>query len=190
MGLSSINEFIAPSYDVEVFTDIFPSDEDFASFCLGSGALMYPEIDESFLKKVWFMLYSRYANNPICGDDENQWKYRLVMKLNAYAPTYIKKESIQAALRALNLDEMREGYKSIFNRAINPSQAPSTDNTEELPYINEQNVNKTKKNKADGYMTAWEALRSNLLEEFISKFAPLFSKIVSTTTRVVFMGDD
>ena len=168
MAMSSELEMLAPEYNVLVFTDIYPSAEDFDDFYTNTG-LLESEINSAFLQKLWFMLYARYGNDPIAGSDITQWQYRVLEKINAYAPTYIKKDSIQKALRALDESDMREGYKSIFNHAINPSKAPSTDNTEELPYISDQNVNKTKKNKVDGYLTLWEALKSNLLDEFISK---------------------
>jgi len=188
MGQSSINELLAPEYNELTFTDVFPSADDFSDFYVDTG-LLESEIDSAFLKKTWYLIYGKYGNDPLAGADITQWQYRLLMKLNAYAPTFIKKDSIQKALRALDLNDLREGYKSISNHAINPSTAPSTDNTEELPYISDQNVNKTKKNKVDGYLTLWEALHTNLLEDFLSKFAPLFSKIVSTSDRVVFIED-
>lgn len=189
MGMSSELELLAPEYNVPTFTDIFPSADDFVSFCSGTG-ILESEITNTFLNKTWYNLYARYANDPIVGADINQWKYNLILKLNAYAPTYIKKDEIQKKLRALQDADLREGYKTVNNHAINPSKAPSTDNTEELPYISDQVVNKSKKNKTDAYLTLWEALRTNLLEDFISKFKPLFSKIVATTDRVIYYGDN
>lgn len=186
---SSILEVLAPEYNVLTFNDVFESAESLQDFCSDSG-LLEAEIPSSFIEKLWFMLYAKYGNDPIAGADENQWKYRLLMKINAYTPTFLKKEEIQKALRALSIDDLREGYKSIFNHAINPSTTPSTDNTEELPYISDQNVNKTKKNKADAYLSLWEILRSNLWEEYISRFSSLFSKIASTGVRVVYTEDN
>ena len=189
MGMSSELELLAPEYNVPVFTDIFPSADDFVSFYRDTG-LLETEITDAFLNRTWFYIYARYGNDPIAGADINQWMYRLLEKLNAYAPTYIKKDDIQKKLRALSDDDIREGYKTIFNHAINPSKAPSTDNTNELPYISDQNVNKTRKNKTDAYLTLWDALRSNLLEEFIGRFKPLFSKIVATTDRLIYFGEN
>lgn len=182
-------EFIAPEYAVPVFTQVFESADDFSDFYTATGQLE-SEVNATFLKKLWYMLYAKYGNNPIAFEDITQWQYDLLFKINAYAPAFIKKDSIQKALRALDIDDLREGYKSIYNHAINPSKAPSTDNTEELPYISDQNVNKTKKNKADAYATLWEILRTEVWEQFIKKFAPLFSKVVTTTERVIYIDED
>ena len=185
---SSLLEVLAPEYNVPTFDEVFDSADSLQEFCADSG-LLEAEISSAFIGKLWFMLYAKYGNDPIVSADINQWKYRLLMKINAYTPTFLKKEEIQKALRALDLDDLREGYKSIFNHAINPSTTPSTDNTDELPYISDQNVNKTKKNKADAYATLWEILRSNLWEEYIGKFSSLFSKVVSTSDRVIYTED-
>lgn len=186
---SSYLEVLGQEYNVPVFDEVFDSAESLVDFCSESG-LLESEISTAFVEKLWFMLYARYGNDPIVGADVEQWKYRLLMKINAYTPTFLKKEEIQKALRALDIDDLREGYKNIINRAINPSTKPSTDNTEELPYISEQNVNKGKRNKADAYFALWEVLKSNLWEEYISKFSGLFSKIASTSDRVFYIEEN
>lgn len=182
-------DLLAPKYSVPVFTDLFESADAFSDFYTATGQLE-SEVTAAFLKKLWYMIYGRYGSNPIAYDDINQWKYDLLNKINSYAPAFIKKDAVQKGLRALDLDDLREGYKSVYNHAINPSQKPSTDNTEELPYISDQNVNKTKKNKADAYATLWDILRTDVWEEFIKKFNVLFSKVVTTTDRVIYIGDN
>ena len=182
-------ELIAPEYSVPTFVQVFSSPEEFKDFYVATGQVE-AEVNAAFLQKLWYMLYARYGNNPIAYEDITQWQYDLLFKINAYAPAFIKKDAVQKGLRALELDDLREGYKSIFNHAINPSKAPSTDNTEELPYISDQNVNKTKKNKADAYSTLWDLLRIDVWEQFLRKFEPLFCKVVTTTDRVVYIGDN
>lgn len=180
---------LAPETNEPTFSDIFHDADSFYDYCSDSG-ILDSIITEEFLKKLWIMLYAYYGNSPIASVDENRWKAKLVVTIEEYAPTYIKKAEIQKALRALDIEDLREGYKSIFNRAVNPSAEPSTDNTEELPYINEQNVNKTRKNKADAYLTLWDALKSNILEDFLKKFSKLFSKIASTGNIIVFETEE
>lgn len=180
---------MAPETNEPTFSDVFNDADSFYEFCSES-EILDDIITEEFLKKLWYMLYAYYGNAAIASMDENRWKAKLVVTIEEYAPTYIKKAEIQRALRGLELDDLREGYKSIFNRAINPSAEPTTDNTNELPYINEQNVNKTKKNKADAYLTLWDALKSNILEDFIKKFSKLFSKIASTGNIIVFETEE
>lgn len=180
---------MAPETNEPTFSDVFKSEDSFYEFC-ASTEILDETITEAFLKKLWYMLYAYYGNAPIASMDENRWKAKLVVTIEAYAPTYIKKDDIQKKLRALDLEDLREGYKSLFNRAINPSAEPSTDNTNELPYINEQNVNKTRKNKADAYATLIDLLKSNLLEDFIKKFSKLFSKIASTGNIIVYRQEE
>lgn len=187
--MANYSEFIAPEYSVPTFIEIFSSASAFESYYSGI-SILSSEVNATFLNKLWYLIYAKYGNNPIVGEDITQWKYQLLVKINAYAPTYIKKEEIQAALRALDLDNLREGFATIMNHAINPSKAPSTDNTDELPYINAQDVNKGKRGKADAYAMLWDILRSNLLDDFLAKFAPLFSKVVSTSERIVFISEE
>ena len=187
--MSSYLGMLAPEYNNYTFSDIFHDDQSFYDYLSGTG-ILDATITEAFLKRLWFMLYSYYGNSPIAGSDENRWKTKLATTVEAYAPTYIKKDEIQKALRALDLDDLREGYKSIFNRAINPSAEPTTDNTEELPYLNEQNVNKTKKNKADAYATLWDILKTNLLEDFLKKFSKLFSKVATEGNTIIYESEE
>ena len=188
---SGMFELLAPEYENLTYDIIFPTGDDFKTKLRDTGLLTgETEITDAFLKMLWAMLYAKHGTDPIISANEGQWIFKVALTTKAYAPTYIKKEAVQKALRALDLDSLREGYKNIFNHATNPSTKPSTDNTEELPYVNDQNVNKGKRGPADAYAYLWEILNSNITEEFLRKYDKLFSMVAQTTNRVIYSGDN
>ena len=93
----------------------------------------------------------------------------------------------------------------IHNHAYNPGTEPTTQTTTELNYINEQQVDKygksntmsgsvennstqtnnistndsTTKGILDGYAELWELLVSDVTDDFLSKFKPLFQKVIN-----------
>ena len=185
---SGMFELLAPEYENLTYDLVFPTSNDFKTKLRATNLLTETEITNQFLELLWGMLYARHGTDPIVSANEDQWIYKVALTTKAYAPTYLKKNSIQTSLRALTADEIREGYKNIFNHAVNPSTKPSTENTAELPYINDQNVNKGKKGLVDAYAYLWDILNSNLTDEFLKKYDKLFSKIATTTNRVVYLG--
>ena len=186
---SQVWEQLSPAYSRYTFRDIFPDE---ATFKTGvkTNNLLESEITDAFLSKFYYMLFAKYANSPISKSDSEEWLYDLIFTMNAFIPTYLKKESIQKQLRALDLADVRVGFQSIFNHAFNPSTTPSTGTDEELPYVNEQNVNKTKKNPVDALSSLWEMLHTNLWEELLRKFQKLFSKIVTPANNVFYVTED
>ena len=109
------------------------------------------------------------------------------MTIWQFAPTWLKKVDIQEALRGLgndpnDLSDIINGAKAIYNHAFNPETEPSTQSTEELTYINDQNVTNYKKSKMDAYAQLWSVLVSDVTTEFIKKFQPLFKKFVKPGT--------
>lgn len=185
---SGMFELLAPEYENLTFDLVFPSAAEFTTKLRATSLITEIEITDAFLELLFGMLYAKHGTDPIVSANEPQWVYKVALTTKAEAPTYIKKADIQKNLRALTLDEMREGYKNIFNHAVNPSTKPSTENTEELPYVNDQNVNKGKKGVADAYAYLWDILNSNITEEFLRKYDKLFSKVATTTNRVVYFG--
>lgn len=124
---------------------------------------------------LYYLLYARYGNSTIANFDENQFKYKLFSLIWQYGPNWEKELSIQTNLRGLTEDEIREGSRAIYNKALNPATEPTT---EELDYISEQNTTKYKKSKIEGYGLLMELLRRDVTEEFLNKFKKLFLVIV------------
>ena len=66
----------------------------------------------------------------------------------------------------------------INNHAYNPSTEPSTTDTTELPFVNEQATTKFKKGKLDGYAILTSLLETDVTEEFLNKFKKLFLLVI------------
>ena len=130
------------------------------------------------LEVIFMLLYSYYGNSSVAASDENRFKYKLFSIIFSKAPAWQKEVQIQNEIRNLDLKEFQKGTKSTVNNATNPSTEPSTVDTEELPYVNTQNVSKTERSKADGYALLISLLKENETEKFMNSFQNLFLKIV------------
>lgn len=128
---------------------------------------------------LYYLLYARYGNSTIASSDETQFKYKVFSTIFMYGPTWEKRLEIQKAVRELKLEEVMDGGKAIYNTALNPSVAPTTDTLEELPYINNQNTTKYKKSKVDAYSIIINLLETDVTEAFIGQFKKLFLLVVS-----------
>lgn len=175
-----------PLYNTQTFTEIFPDydsfkdtiDNDFDSYCKNI-------LKENELLTLYWMLYSRYGENPITNYTVSVFKAKMVAIIFAKGPSWAKKLDIQNKLRNLTDEEITLGSKSILNKALHPETDPTTDTTDELSYINSQDVTKQKRSLIDGYSYLDSVLKNDVSEEFISAFKPLFSKFVSPTiTRI------
>lgn len=126
------------------------------------------------LNTIYYLLYSRYANSSIASSDENRFKYNLFSIVYQYGPTWAKQLDIQKSLRELTLEELQSGSISINNHAENPSQEPSVNDPDYLKYINNQNVNISKRSKLDALSYLNDVLKKDYTEDFLSKFKKLF----------------
>lgn len=135
-------------------------------------------ISDDNLTTLYYLLYARYGNSNVASSDENQFKYKLFSIIYMYGPAWQKRLDIQKKLMDMSDDEMLKGSTAIYNTALNPSQAPSTETIEELNYINSQNTTKYKKGKLEGYAALYSLIETDVTEEFIGKFKKLFITIV------------
>lgn len=158
------------------FSDIYESFETFKMQYEESGIPAL--LSEESLKTLYFLLYAKYGNSNIASNDENQFKYKVYSTIFMYGPTWEKRIEIQKKLRALSDDEIMIGSTAIYNAALNPSSAPTTQTLEELQYINSQNTTKYKKSKIEAYQALYSLLETDVTEEFLNKFKKLFIKIV------------
>lgn len=165
------------NYRNRKFTDIWPDFDSFNSDYQNNGieALLSAEA----IKTLYYLLYARYGNSTVASSDETQFKYKVFSTIYMYGPTWEKRLEIQKKVRELNLDEIMDGGKAIYNTAFNPNQSPSTDTLEELKYINQQNTTKYKKSKVDAYSILIGLLETDVTEEFIGQFKKLFLIVVS-----------
>ena len=143
-----------PAYDTQLFSEIYDNATDFLTDYKASGIYgsnTSNRMTDSGATYLYYLLYAKYANNPIANYDENQFKYKMWAIMSQYGPEWEKKLSIQDSLRALTADDLLQGSKAIYNHAYNPGTEPSTGSLEELTAINEQNTTNYKKSKMDAY---------------------------------------
>lgn len=182
-----------PRYDTKLFTEVFESFNDFLYYYKN-------DIDDSIkvfddttpdglktLKRIYYLLYARYGNNPIANYDETQFIYKLFTVVFQYGPTWVKRFEVQERLRDLREDQLIEGATAIYNHAFNPSGAPTTQTTTELEYINDQNVNKHIRSKLDGYNMLLELLKTDVTTEFLNKFQKLFKQFVMPENQWIYV---
>ena len=155
-----------------IYTELKTFQEDYADNGIPT------TISDANLTTLYYLLYARYGNSNVASSDENQFKYKLFSIIYMYGPAWQKRLEIQKKLMEMSDEEMLKGSTAIYNTALNPSQAPSTETIEELNYINSQNTTKYKKGKLEGYAALYSLIETDVTEEFIGKFKKLFITIV------------
>ena len=184
------NTEMLPRYDTKLFCEIWEEVNDFIydynhlPTSLKGGM---PSTDS--MTTLYYLLYARYANNPIANFDENQWKYKIFSVIFQYGPTWEKRLDIQKKLRSISDDDLLKGAKAIYNTALNPSSAPSTSTLTELEYINQQNTTNYKKSKMDAYSQLWELLDTDVTGEFLDKFRKCFKQFVQPEKTFIYVTD-
>ena len=184
-----------PSYDTKLFSEIYSEASKFVADYKASGLYdatpghLNNSLSDEKATTLFYLLYAKYANNPIANLDENQFKYKMWSIIFKYGPAWEKKLDIQNKIRELTEDEIRVGSKAIYNHAYNPSTEPSTASLEELTAINEQNTTNYKKSKVDAYMALWQIVVSDVTEAFIKKFESLFKQFVTPERTWIYVQE-
>ena len=93
-----------PRYDTKLFTEIWNRVSEFIYDYKHAG--IPTTISDSNATTLYYLLYARYANNPIANYDEEQFKYKVFSIIFQYGPTWEKKLSIQQTLRGLQLSDL------------------------------------------------------------------------------------
>ena len=193
--------FISPAH--RTLSDIYPTLKDFLDDYKSNG--IPTTITEDSAKTLYYLLQARYGSWQIASDSSDIFSMKLFAIIFQYAPTWEKKLDIQSKVRNLTEDEIRTGTKAIYNQAMNSLERllfalgirhfgeksaliiaknfPSIDkikeaSLEELTSINTQNTTGYKKSKLDAYMSVWSMLATDVTEELLARFKPLFSKWV------------
>lgn len=179
---------LIPEYSTKLFSDIWETAEDFVSDYADSG--IPTTISNTTATTLFYLLYSRYGNNPIANYDENQWKTKVFSIIWQYGPTWEKRLDVQKKIRDLSETELMAGAKQIYNHAFNPSTDPSTSALTELDYINDQNTANYKRGKLEAYGTLWEALKVDVTNEFLNKFLVCFKKFVRPAHTWIYVTEE
>lgn len=164
-------------YRTRTFADIFDEEDKFIQGFRNS-KLNTDSLNDDDVKATYYLLYSRYGNSHILSSDENRFKYCIYSTMFSFGPTWAKRLQIQKRLRELTEEDLREGTRGTFNRAMNPETEPSTVDTEELAYVNEQNVQKYKKSKVEGYAMLWALLDTDVTTDYVKKFEKFFIRVL------------
>lgn len=170
------NHSLYGNYRQVKFTDVWGTADSFLSEYSSNG--IKTTITQDSAKTLYYLLYSRFGNSVVASSDTNRFKYDVWATIFSYGPTWEKRLEIQEKLRDLTDDELFAGATQIYNHAYNPGTAPSTNTLDELTAINEQNTNKHKKAKMDGYAMLMSLLETDVTEVFLDKFKKLFLKVV------------
>lgn len=176
------------SYRQKKFTDVYDSVDKFLADYNGVG--LPTTISQGSAQTLYYLLYGRYGNDVIASSDINRFKYRLFGIIFQYGPTWEKRLEIQEKLRGLTEDEILTGSRQIYNNAQNPSTEPSTGTTDELQYINEQNVTKNRRGKLDAYAMLMELLRSDVTNELLTKFKTLFLTVIEPEESLYYVSEE
>ena len=176
------------SYRQKKFTDVYDSVEKFLADYNGVG--LPTTISQGSAQTLYYLLYGRYGNDVIASSDINRFEYRVFGIIFQYGPTWEKRLEIQEKLRGLTEDEILTGSRQIYNNAQNPSTEPSTGTTDELQYINEQNVTKNRRGKLDAYAMLMELLRSDVTNELLTKFKTLFLTVIEPEEPLYYVSEE
>lgn len=170
-----------PRYDTKLFTEVFEDVNEFLDFYndkIDASIKVFDSTDTTdlnILKRIYYLLYARYGNNPIANYDEFQFGYKLFTVIFQYGPTWAKRLDVQEKLRALSDPQLQEGSKAVFDHAYNPTELNVTG---DIPYINEQNKTRYIKSPLEGYAILEELLKTDVTTEFLNKFQKLFKQFV------------
>lgn len=129
----------------------------------------------------------------------------------------IRNLTLQEIMTGTKTDWSSEGTQSqnntgtdttINNHAFNPSTAPSTQDTNELNYIDQQNVAKgsdtrtisgtdskttgqiVTKSKMDAYAQLWDLVATDVTNDYINKFKKCFKQFVAPERRMIYVTED
>ena len=224
------NPLMKPMYDTNLFCEIWDSSDSFLADYNNTGTeftnQVPPVITQQNALMTYLLLFSRYGNNPIANYDVNQFKNKIFTIIWQYGPAWEKRLSMQEDIRNLTLQEITQGTKTdwssegsqsqnnsgtdttINNHAFNPSTAPTTQTTNELDYIDQQQVAKGSntstisgtdsqttgqvitKSKMDAYAQLWDLVATDVTNDYIAKFRNCFKQFVAPERRMIYITED
>jgi hypothetical protein len=171
-------------FDNITFSQLWETPKDFIASYNITGLPKEPYVDDETLGLIWTLMIGRFADSTIKPYNTfGAFKIRFMSRVWQYAPTWKKELDIQAKLRAFSLEDGSDlflGSSAIYNSALNPGTAPASNDTDELNFINSQNVTKYKKSKIEGYSLLVDLLKNDVTEAFLRRFDDLFKTIIYT----------
>ena len=224
------NTSMKPMYDTNLFCEIWDSSDKFLADYNNTGTEFTNQVPTTISQEnalmTYLLLFSRYGNNPIANYDVTQFKNKIFTIIWQYGPAWEKRLSMQEDIRNLTLQEITQGTKTdwssegtqsqnnsgtdttINNHAYNPSTAPTTQSTNELDYIDQQQVAKGSntstisgtdskttgqvitKSKMDAYAQLWDLVATDVTNGYIAKFKNCFKQFVAPERRMIYVTED
>jgi hypothetical protein len=163
------------TFENRTFQEIYPTENVFLSDVYSSPLRALELAD---LTTIYYLLMAKYGNSTIANSDEQQFKYKLYSIIYSFGPTWSKKMFIQKQLREMSEKDLLAGARAIYNHASNPGTEPSTLSLTELDAIDSQNTTTHRKSKMEAFAVLLSLLEEDLTGEFISKFKPLFIRVI------------
>ena len=225
-----MSNIMKPMYDTNLFCEIWDSSDKFLADYNNTGTEFTNQVPTTISQEnalmTYLLLFSRYGNNPIANYDVNQFKNKIFTIIWQYGPAWEKRLSMQEDIRNLTLQEITQGTKTdwssegtqsqnnsgtdttINNHAYNPSTAPTTQSTNELDYIDQQQVAKgsttstisgtdskttgqvVTKSKMDAYAQLWDLVATDVTNGYIAKFKNCFKQFVAPERRMIYVTED
>ena len=151
-------------------------------------------VTDADLELIWLLLIGRFAVSTIKPyNTYGAFQVRFMSKVWQYAPAWKKELDIQNKLRELSLEDGSElflGGSAIYNSALNPGTQPSTNDTDELNFINSQNVTKYKKSKIEGLAILSSLLKTDITDQFLNRFNEFFKSIIYSGRELTYVTED
>ena len=224
------NTSMKPMYDTNLFCEIWDSSDKFLADYNNTGTGFTNQVPTTISQEnalmTYLLLFSRYGNNPIANYDVTQFKNKIFTIIWQYGPAWEKRLSMQEDIRNLTLQEITQGTKTdwssegtqsqnnsgtdttINNHAYNPSTAPTTQSTNELDYIDQQQVAKgsatstisgtdskttgqvVTKSKMDAYAQLWDLVATDVTNDYIAKFKKCFKQFIAPERNMIYVTED
>lgn len=180
------------NYRTRTLSDIFGDVETFAA-ARATFEKVCPSdlVSGDDLELIYLLLMGRYADSHIAAANENRFVLSFFAKIGASAPAFLKNLEIQRKLKGLDLDsdDLNVGGTRIYNHAAHPGTEPSTGALDELTYISDQTVDKTKRSKIDAMALLASLLDSDLYENFTRQFAHFFVRIAAPRSPLYYENE-
>ena len=169
------------------FRDVYTSEEVFLEE-YNNG--MFPTtISATSARTLYYLLYARYGNEEMADTiDIHQWKAQLMSIIFQYAPAWEKRLEIQEKIRGWNEDQILQGSEEIYNMAQHPGKAVPEDGL--VKAINQQNVNYRKKDKMNAYSYLLSLLDTDITEELLIRFKPLFNPFSGIKSKIHYFTEE
>lgn len=174
-------------YNNRFFSDIFPEVDLFVQEYEDSGlAVESNRISVEYTKILYWLLMARFRNEVPEASDENRFKADVFATMFKYGPAWEARIKAQKSIRdLLESDELFDSSVAIFNTSLTPG-SKLTDVFDPIKTVNQQNANKWRKNKLDGYAALMDVLKTDVTEQFLDKFDRLFREFMLPDSNLLY----